>query len=619
MKRIIAGLLAAVMVLALGGCGLTADESVRKEPVRQLECTQPGALPVIVPMEGARAALAWSDYTTEKTTVQVVDVYGDTVRGEVELEGSWELTEQRLAGGRLALRDWESGLWRFLSADLKDEGTWAAADMNGYFSYDGKSYWFLRDHVLRRQEVAGGEAVPVQLSADLRIADITGMDAESGRMTVQVLLSPYSLECGTAVVDTESGEVLLLQREVYQATFSGESACLLSFDMEKLGYSARYGSSGRFRFADASLFMDTGGDLYAVGSPAYLMGVGAEHSTLYGLGAEITACSLAENGVAGEMYVCRALPGKGTLVGAVYRDGACRVYALEPEQLTFAPVAEAAEIDSPMAVDETLVHNYWSALDGTPVAENMQEARQYADTLEEKYGVRILLSAQGREAAALCDKALTLTDTMDAREEARAVGAMLAAMERSFGLYPEGFLRQFRDSNGEGGLCFLPVAHIESSYGVVGCAYEYMNWQYVALDVQNAYMPDGLICHEIWHSAENKILSHDYSAFAPEKWDVLNPEGFVYGDDPSQYDSGDLRWTLYSSGGEGVYFVDGYGRSEAREDRARIMEYFMAHEDEAAMLIQSPHIRAKLELMCRAVRETFDTTGWGTPRWENLL
>ena len=187
MKRIIAGLLAAVMVLALGGCGLTADESVRKEPVRQLECTQPGALPVIVPMEGARAALAWSDYTTEKTTVQVVNVYGDTVRGEVELEGSWELTEQRLAGGRLALRDWESGLWRFLSADLKDEGTWAAADMNGYFSYDGKSYWFLRDHVLRRQEVAGGEAVPVQLSADLRIADITGMDAESGRMTVQVL------------------------------------------------------------------------------------------------------------------------------------------------------------------------------------------------------------------------------------------------------------------------------------------------------------------------------------------------------------------------------------------------------------------------------------------------
>ena len=273
------GLLAAVMVLALGGCGLTADENVHKEPVRQLECTQPGALPVIVPMEGARAALAWSDYTTEKTTVQVVDVYGDTVRGEVELEGSWELTEQRLAGGRLALRDWESGLWRFLSADLKDEGTWAAADMNGYFSYDGKSYWFLRDHVLRRQEVAGGEAVPVQLSADLRIADITGMDAESGRMTVQVLLSPYSLECGTAVVDTESGEVLLLQREVYQATFSGESACLLSFDMEKLGYSARYGSSGRFWFADASLFMDTGGDLYAVGSPAYLMGVGAEHST----------------------------------------------------------------------------------------------------------------------------------------------------------------------------------------------------------------------------------------------------------------------------------------------------------------------------------------------------
>ena len=52
---------------------------------------------------------------------------------------------------------------------------------------------------------------------------------------------------------------------------------------------------------------------------------------------------------------------------------------------------------------------------------------------------------------------------------------------------------------------------------------------------------------------------------------------------------------------------------------ARIMEFFMTHDDEAELLIQSPYIRAKLQIMCDAVRRYFDTAGWGTPRWERLL
>ena len=49
------------------------------------------------------------------------------------------------------------------------------------------------------------------------------------------------------------------------------------------------------------------------------------------------------------------------------------------------------------------------------------------------------------------------------------------------------------------------------------------------------------------------------------------------------------------------------------------MEYFMVHEDEAKLLIQSPVIRQKLQWMCSAVRSSFDTAGWGAVRWESLL
>ena len=78
-------------------------------------------------------------------------------------------------------------------------------------------------------------------------------------------------------------------------------------------------------------------------------------------------------------------------------------------------------------------------------------------------------------------------------------------------------------------------------------------------------------------------------------------------------------WTLYSSAPEDVRFVDTYSCVAATEDRARIMEFFMTHDDEAELLIQSPYIRAKLQIMCDAVRRYFDTAGWGTPRWERFL
>ena len=65
--------------------------------------------------------------------------------------------------------------------------------------------------------------------------------------------------------------------------------------------------------------------------------------------------------------------------------------------------------------------------------------------------------------------------------------------------------------------------------------------------------------------------------------------------------------------------MDGYACVDAREDRARIMEYFMVHEDAAQLLIESPVIRQKLQIMCDAVRNNFDTADWGQVRWERLL
>ena len=163
------------------------------------------------------------------------------------------------------------------------------------------------------------------------------------------------------------------------------------------------------------------------------------------------------------------------------------------------------------------------------------------------------------------------------------------------------------------------VEEINSDFVTIGCTYENGDWQNIALDVRSPYGLDGIICHEIWHTTENHILSKDYASFLIEDWTALNPEGFTYSGDATLMDSDRLRWTLYGGSLKGVYFVDGYAQVDEYEDCACIMEYFTTHTDEAKLLIQSPVIRQKLQRMCDAIRNNFDTSGWDNIRWEELL
>lgn len=596
----------------------TTEAAGKREPAQSLQCIQTDALNSLYPVSGAQVAVSWEDYENERTTVLLVDVNQDTVCHEISLDGVWNLKEQSFPDGRFALCQRETNTWKFLSASLEDLGQWNAENVDGFFSQDAGTYYFLRDHLLYRQNVSSGECSKVALPIDLRLLELTAFDAQRGILVMQFFLSPYNSECGTAVYDMETGTLSMLQKERYRAFFRGEDLCLLSFDDEKMGYSVTYGGDDQFLFADAGIFTDTVSELYPVSGSSYLMGITTGRSVLYTMDRQITACPLRSCGIDGEMYTVCYLPEEEVLVGAVYQKGAFRFYVLDPAQLSFTQAAEVTTAASPFVVDDALAESYWGMVSDMPVAESLQEARQYADTLEEKYGVQILLSSQCKDAAAWCDMPITLTDTMSADEELSGVRAMLQALDRSLALYPQGFPAQFRNGAGDGGLCFLLVEHIESNYNVVGCTYERFDWQYIALDVHPSYSMDSIICHEMWHATENYIFSKDYTALPMDEWDALNPEGFSYTDYDTRVDP-TYPGLLYTSDPEDIHFVDNYGCVNRQEDRARIMEYFMTFENEAQILIQSPFIRQKLQMMCDATRSAFDTIGWEDVRWERLL
>lgn len=619
-KRLVstgAALLAALcLVLTLAGCG--GEKPLLDQPVKTLSCVQSAAMPTLLPLGDGRVLAGWVDYDRAITSLAVVDVATDRTVTSRELEGCWELQEQQFSDGRAVLFNWEASTWQFVGADLTDSGTFSSDQTGGFFSLDGSRYYFVQDDVLCRADVAGGQTERVALETDMRFMDVAGRYPDSDTLFLHCLLSPYSTESGTAVLDPETGAYTMLQKDWYATYYGADSPELLWFNNETMGYDVLYASEGRYYRADAALLHADEADILPVSGSAYLLGA-AQDTTLYRLESGISACLLQAEQLGGALRNAVWLP-EQVLVGCVYGGGAFHLTAIDPAQLTFTQVSDGIAVDDPMAVDTALTEVYWNSLNGQPLPATLQEARDYADQLEERYGVTILLSAQGQEACeAVWDAVVTTTDQWPLEDEPYAIARTLEALDRALALYPEGFFRQMRNTMGEGGVRFIPVGHIENDVNAVGLTYETYGWQNIYIDVTLDTF-ESVICHEIWHATEGVISYRDWVSFDPGNWSVCNPEGFFYNEDVEDADPNPSRWTFnYEMDAQNVYFVDAYARTNAKEDRARIMEYVMANEDLAGALMQSPYITQKLEIMCQAIRNSFDTSAWGDLRWERLL
>ena len=619
-KRLVstgAALLAALcLVLTLAGCG--GEKSLLDQPVKTLSCVQSAAMPTLLPLGDGRVLAGWVDYDRAITSLAVVDIATDRTVTYRELEGCWELQEQQFSDDRAVLFNWEASTWQFVGADLTDIGTFSSDQTGGFFSLDGSSYYFVQDDVLCRADVDGGQTERVTLQTDMRFMDVAGRYPGSDTLFLHCLLSPYSTESGTAILDPATGTYTMLQKDWFATYYGADSPELLRFNNETMGYDVLYASGGKYYQADAALLHADEADILPVPGSAYLLGV-AQDTTLYRLESSISACLLQAEQLDGTLRNAVWLP-EQVLVGCVYGGGSFHLTAIDPAQLTFTQVSDGMAVDDPMAVDTALTEVYWNSLNGQPLPATLQEARDYADQLEERYGVTILLSAQGQEACeAVWDATVTTTDQWPLEDEPYAIARTLEALDRALALYPEGFFRQMRNTMGEGGVRFIPVGHIENDVNAVGLTYETYGWQNIYIDVTLGTF-ESVICHEIWHATEGVISYRDWVSFDPGNWSVCNPDGFFYNEDVEDADPNPSRGTFnYEMDAQNVYFVDAYARTNAKEDRARIMEYVMANEDLAGALMQSPHITQKLEAMCQAIRNSFDTSAWGDLRWERLL
>lgn len=233
-----------------------------------------------------------------------------------------------------------------------------------------------------------------------------------------------------------------------------------------------------------------------------------------------------------------------------------------------------------------------------PDGEGLAACRAYAQELNQRYGVEILLCTE----ATVCQPE---DYVLEPEYQVPVIYRDLELLEELLAVYPTDFLKQTVDSTPSGVLRICLVREItgtpeSGNQGTVdGTQFWVAESPYLALSVGR--ITQQTMYHQIFHVMETKIYSDSQIYY---EWNKLNPAEFDYDYEYRTYRTREDSDYLQ---GDSRAFIDSFAMSFPKEDRARIMEYAMT--DGNAECFQSETMQKKLYQLCLGIRKAYDLTG----------
>lgn len=154
----------------------------------------------------------------------------------------------------------------------------------------------------------------------------------------------------------------------------------------------------------------------------------------------------------------------------------------------------------------------------------------------------------------------------------------LSYVEDYFLMFNKEFFTRFYEMNMNGLKIFLAsdIKGSKDGYNltdVVGLSYQKNNTYIIVVKANNSLLKT--LAHETMHTIDNYLILNGYTY---DTWNRLNNYGFTYSH--KYYINETYSDTLSNyENNEDVYFVDAYGRSSEKEDRARIFEQICLGKD----------------------------------------
>lgn len=265
---------------------------------------------------------------------------------------------------------------------------------------------------------------------------------------------------------------------------------------------------------------------------------------------------------------------------------------------------------TPVQDDTAYIGIRWSA--ENPDTFGLSQIAQEAARLSEKHGVTILTWTDALEMPPF-DYHLVPECQVPTLRQA------LSTLDQALSHFPKEMLKLAAEDMGNG---ILKIRLVRSLWGIaeydtLDTASGIQFWDdegstNIALAMESSLEQN--FYHEIYHVLESRIYAH---SDALDNWDDLNPSGFSYDYNYSDYLDHDTEESYALLSGTTQAFIDLYSMSYPKEDRARILEYAMMPD--YSYNFESSIMQDKLRTLCIGIREAYDLPPEETFRWEQHL
>ena len=170
----------------------------------------------------------------------------------------------------------------------------------------------------------------------------------------------------------------------------------------------------------------------------------------------------------------------------------------------------------------------------------------------------------------------------------------LRLLEQRLARYPDGLLQKTKEHFTGLTLCLVRQITGSSESGTLTSAtgIQFFEEGEAYVVITTGMHSEQALYHELYHAMETHLLTE---STALDRWDSLNPAGFVYGSNLQDSD-------IYLQG-QSRAFVDRYSMLSQKEDRARVLENAMLPDNEE--VFRSEYMQRKLNALCTGLREAY--------------
>lgn len=617
------------------------EPPVQPEPIQILSSYSGEEAPTIIDIGDGQVLTLEYSYPGEMgeftdTTIKRIDIVNDTVCCKRVLEGQLEPV-----GNCSSENIWmmntdgdfldDSSLYK-LDNELNIEKKISVSSFNGIFSDDFKKYYFVKATLLYALDTETEEITYIELPYSLRFSTVNGFDLETNCLYGSVKACNEEL---AAIMDVNDKTFHLFTKELQNIKNYGSTYYCAAFDEgeEQVVY-----YQGTPDDENLMCFIHDEQDEYYydfVDSSNYLVGTKTKRQsdTVEYSEAHTRVCRFTDNnieycdldslefeeGLSNATYI----PDRQCLIGSSTIDDRHELVLINLNLLDYEKKMPIQNRKLQKIVDSKLWEENEKMWVIPEVSPELKDARAFADDIEKKYSVTVLISNQcsiaSRSDSFIGYEFKTTDQESSFEPEKDRIMDCLQQLDSVLSQYPDNFFKRFHTYDGVGGLRYLLVGSITGDdISAAGYASTNDEWYNAVIDisyndVRSTYH------HETWHNIEDLCIACGVKCFELNEWSKLNPKDFEYSID--YYTSAKEReYDIYFDAPTSeYYFIDDYSMVDGWEDRARLFEYVMSPKADSNAVFSSSKTTAKFKVMVDTVREVWDTSDWKSVQWEDEL